>query len=85
MAKLVPKNLIKRQRPGAYCVPCKTVLGGQTHYCVRASIHHIRSRCVRFLPVFKMKNALKGTYFESVVEVKAKTANLLKMVTPNEQ
>ncbi|GFY14425.1 transposable element Tc3 transposase [Trichonephila clavipes] len=26
-----------RQPPGEQCTPCKTVLGGQTHYCARAS------------------------------------------------
>ncbi|GFX78642.1 uncharacterized protein TNCV_30821 [Trichonephila clavipes] len=41
------------------------------------------TRCDFYLFI-KMKNALKGTHFESIDEVKAKTANLLKMVTPNE-
>ncbi|GFT65401.1 hypothetical protein TNCV_1609311 [Trichonephila clavipes] len=32
----------------------------------------------------RVKNALKGTHFQSVEEVKAKSADLLKTVTPNE-
>ncbi|GFV29004.1 hypothetical protein TNCV_2275371 [Trichonephila clavipes] len=37
-----------------------------------------------FYHFLKLENALKGTYFQSVDEVKAKTADLLKMVTHNE-
>jgi len=32
----------------------------------------------------KVKSALKGTYFQSVKEVKAKTVELLKRVTTND-
>ncbi|GFU63296.1 uncharacterized protein TNCV_661301 [Trichonephila clavipes] len=38
-----------------------------------------------FYRFLKVKNALMGIHFQSVEELKAKSADLLNMVTPNEQ
>ncbi|GFV58294.1 uncharacterized protein TNCV_558561 [Trichonephila clavipes] len=38
-----------------------------------------------FYQFLQVKNTLKRTHFQSVDEVKEKTADLLKMVTPNEK
>ncbi|GFV15497.1 hypothetical protein TNCV_4835231 [Trichonephila clavipes] len=43
-------ELAPTQRLDAHCALCKTVLGGQTHYCARESTVLIRSRTIRLLP-----------------------------------
>ncbi|GFT12884.1 hypothetical protein TNCV_5095891 [Trichonephila clavipes] len=62
---------------------CERVLSGQMHYCPRASTVLTRSYTMRLLPIPKVKNALKGTYLQSVEEVKTKMADLLKKMTLN--
>ncbi|GFU63770.1 hypothetical protein TNCV_3321671 [Trichonephila clavipes] len=60
------------------------IIALETHYCARGTPVHPDIEPYAFYLFLRVKNALMETHFQSVEDVKAKTADLLMMVTPNE-
>ncbi|GFX46890.1 uncharacterized protein TNCV_4040351 [Trichonephila clavipes] len=72
-----------RQRLGAHWALTETVLEDKRIIVIGPPPYSPDFEPCDFYLFLKVNNALIGTHFQSVREVKPKTAHLMKMVTPN--
>ncbi|GFU16399.1 hypothetical protein TNCV_835871 [Trichonephila clavipes] len=67
-ARSVEQQLVDfapKKRLGSHCALCKTVLGGQMHYCARVSTVPTRSRIIQLIPDSKSEKCIYGNTFSS--------------------